>query len=176
MRGARTVRRWAMVPAMLAIAGGAAVLCAGPASAALAKGTLTAAPSCYFVNPDGSYSVNIDVTNNDPAVVTLKVGGENKFDPGADDQGQPESFAPGTTTNAVQATFKATDWSKAKWRLNGVDYSLTTSAVCPSTTVTAEGNLLAALAFSLLVTAGGGALMGNRSRRRSRRRPSHDAT
>ncbi len=161
-----TLRRWAMAPAALAVMGGVSLMGAGAASAALPAGTVTAAASCYFVNSDGSYTVNLDVTNNDAAPVTIKIGGENKFNPGADNQGQPDTFAPGTTLNAAQATFKATDWAKAEWRLNNVNYRLTTTTVCPVTAVTADGNVLAVLLFGAVVTAGGAALLGTRRGRR----------
>ena len=142
MRARTTTSRAAAAAVMLLV--GAAVLLTGAtgASAAVPKGTLVAAPSCYFLNADGSYSVNADVTNTSTDPVTIKIGGENKFDPGKDDQGQPETFAPGTTTNVAQATFKATDWSKAKWRLNGVDYPLTTTTLCSAVAVPADGNPL----------------------------------
>ncbi len=151
---------------MLLVVAGALLTGAPGASAALAKGTVTATPHCYFLNSDGSYSVNVNVTNTDPDPVTIKIGGENKFNPGDDNQGQPDTFGPGLTVNAAQATFKAKDWAKAEWRLNGIDYALTTTTECSVTSVTAEGNLLAVLAFSVLVTAGGAALMGTRRRRR----------
>ncbi len=168
MRSAtKALRRWAPVPAVLALMGSAMLTTAPAASAAgVDKKTVVPSPTCYFTNPDGTVSIVVRVTSTNPSPVFIDYGGENKIDPGKDDQGQPTTFNSGVTDNAYVATFAADDVKKAKWKLNGGDYDLATTTVCPTTTVTAEGNLLAILAFSGLVTVGGAALMGGRRRRR----------
>ena len=162
LRITRTARAARVPFAVLTLAVTMLVASASLAAAAVPKGTLVAEPSCYFVNADGTYSVTADVTNNSTASVTIPIGGDNKFDPGADDQGQLATFAPGTNANAAVATFKATDWAKAKWHLNGVDYPLTTTTLCSTSTLPADGNPLAYLVFGGVALLVGGVAFGGR--------------
>jgi hypothetical protein len=162
------VTRWARVPvAVLAI--GIVGLVAAPAALAAPVPPKSVTPSsgCYFDNGNGTVTVNINVTNTNATSVTLATGPENKVDPGADNQGQPTTFAPGTTTNAWSATFTTASYNTAVWHLNGNNVALKTTTLCASTGVPAEGNSLAVIVFGVATTLVGAGLLGER-RRRSR--------
>ncbi len=159
--GQRT--RLQMVLAVLAVSVLAALTTA-PAANAAAK-DVSPSPSCYFANANGTVTVTVDVTNDNATATTLPVGAQNKINPGAEDRGQPTTFAPGTTTNAWSATFTSAEFDKVKWNLDGKAVSLYTTTVCAATTVPADGNPLAVLVFGALTALVGAAFLGERRRR-----------
>jgi hypothetical protein len=168
MQAARVSRvgRWARVPVAVFALGIVGLVGAPAALAApVPPKSVDPAPSCYFDNGNGTVTVNVNVTNSNAAAVTINYGPENKIEPGADNQGQPTTFAPGTTTNAWSGTFTTAQFATVKWHLNGNKVDLATTTVCASSAVPAQGNVLAVVVFGAVTTLIGGALLGERRRR-----------
>jgi hypothetical protein len=148
---------------------GAVVLCvaavaAAPSAQAAGK-SVTPTPSCYFDNGDGTVTVTVDVTSTNTTATTLPIGSQNKINPGAQDRGQPTTFAPGTTTNAWSATFSSAEYSSVRWNLDGNTVPLQTSTVCAAIAVPADSNPLAVVVFGALTSLVGAAFLGERRRR-----------
>jgi hypothetical protein len=137
---------------------------AAPAAHAAGK-NVTPTPSCYFDNGDGTVTVTVDVTSTNPTETTLPIGSQNKINPGAQDRGQPTTFAPGTTTNAWSATFSSAEYGSVRWNLDGNTVPLQTSTVCTAIAVPADGNPLAVVVFGALTSLVGAGFLGERRRR-----------
>ena len=70
----------------------------------------------------------------EPAIVTIVIGGDNRFIPGAPGQGQPQLFFPGYFEKAFRVTFPTTE--TLLWGFNGFVIAATnTSLRCPSVTL-----------------------------------------
>ena len=148
---------------------GAVVLCvaavaAAPSAQAAGK-SVTPTPSCYFDNGDGTVTVTIDVINDYATTTTMPIGSQNKINPGAQDRGQPTTFAPGTTTNAWSATFSQAEYPSLRWNLDGNTVPLQTSTQCTAIAVPADGNPLAVVVFGALTSLVGAVFLGERRRR-----------
>jgi hypothetical protein len=155
--------RLALLVTVLLAAGLGCALTAPAASAA--DKAVTPAPSCYFANGDGTVTVTVDVTNDNPTATTLPVGSQNKLNPGAQDRGQPTTFAPGTTANAWSITLTTAEFGTLRWNLDGNTVPLQTATVCAATAVPADGNPLAVLVFGALTSLVGATFLGERRRR-----------
>jgi hypothetical protein len=100
----------------------------------------TVAPilECVQRNQNGTYTARFGYHNSTGAAVTIPVGANNYFTPGAQNRGQTTLFQPGRVTNAFSVTFAAGSGSNlAIWHLRGPDgvlrpvNVLTTSIGCP---------------------------------------------
>jgi hypothetical protein len=105
--------------------------------------TVTIAPTvapilnCVMRNANGSYTAKFGYDNSTSAAVTIPVGANNYFTPGAQNRGQTTTFQPGVVTNAFSVTFAANGGNLGVWFLKGPDNVLrpvnvlTTSIGCP---------------------------------------------
>jgi hypothetical protein len=84
-------------------------LCLPGAAIASPLSKLTPTVTCVDVNTDGSVTAHWGYVNSWNAQVTVQVGnktsGQNWFSPGAEGQGQPTSFDPGTSSDVFTVTF-----------------------------------------------------------------------
>ncbi len=113
----------------------------------------TVAPilNCVMRNANGSYTAKFGYHNSTGAAVTIPVGNNNYFTPGAQNRGQVTVFQPGVVTNAFSVTFNANGSNLGIWFLKGPDgvlrpvNVLTTSIGCasdtaPTVTITGPAN------------------------------------
>jgi len=108
---------------------------------------LTPVAECVWDNGNGSKTVVWGYRN--PSDQTLRVyhGAHNRVRPGADDQGQPVLFPPGTVRNA----FVTTSTGSASWRLGNTTVDVTgATAACATKPVPQVGSM-GALAIGLFV-------------------------
>lgn len=99
----------------------------------------TVAPilNCVMRNQNGSYTAKFGYHNSTGAAVTIPVGANNYFMPGAQNRGQTTVFQPGVVTNSFSVTFNANGSNLGIWFLRGPDgvlrpvNVLTTSIGCP---------------------------------------------
>ncbi len=73
---------------------------------------------CVSDNGDGTYTARFGYLNQNAAVVTIAVGGDNKFTPSPQDRGQTTEFQPGRQRDVFRVTF---DGSNLVWTLKGPD-------------------------------------------------------
>ena len=112
---------------------------------------LTPTVACVWANPNGTRTVVFGYDNPSTSTLHIDPGAHNGISPGANDQGQPLDFAPGTYPNAFVVTVPAGTWPS--WRLgnNSVSASSSTPA-CPGNPVPVIGSLKAlALGLALLL-------------------------
>jgi hypothetical protein len=89
--------------------------------------TVTIAPTvaptlnCVMRNANGSYTAKFGYDNSTGAAVTIPVGANNYFTPGAQNRGQVTVFQPGVVTNAFSVTFTANGGNLGIWILKGPD-------------------------------------------------------
>ena len=83
----------------------------------------TVAPilECVQHNDNGSYTARFGYDNSTGAVVTIPVGANNFFTPGAQNRGQVTVFNPGRVTNAFSVTFNSSGGNLGVWFLKGPD-------------------------------------------------------
>ncbi len=137
------------------------------AQAAAPAGSITPFVSCYFDNGNGTYTVSVGYTSSNSGTVSIPVGTDNRVTFGAQDRGQPTSFAPGVHSNVWAPTLSTTDiYNNVNWSLTGNTVRLSTLNQCSIRPVPAGGNLAAELAFGAVVTTAGALVMGERRRRR----------
>jgi hypothetical protein len=124
--------------AVATAAAAAGLVVVAPASA-MAAGTVTPSASCYWANPDGSYTVSVGY-NNTGATVTYPVGPLNYVTPSPQDRGQPTTFLAGNHPNVWAPTIPASDFSGgANWVVNGVSVDVSTFSACASKPVNVSG-------------------------------------
>ena len=89
--------------------------------------TVTVAPAvvpllnCVMKNANGTYTAQFGYDNTTGAAVTIPVGANNYFTPGAQNRGQVTTFQPGRVNNAFSVTFAANGSNLGIWILNGPD-------------------------------------------------------
>jgi hypothetical protein len=108
--GPRMLLRAALVGVLLTLSFGIAA----PAQAATIDCTPMGDPVCKDIEPtvqcvwsngDGTSTIAWGYKNPSPTVtIRIDYGGKNKMSPGADDQGQPTLYPPGTYTNLFVTT------------------------------------------------------------------------
>ena len=109
--------------------------------------------ACVWANTTGTHTVVFGYAN--PSTVTLHIdpGSHNGLAPGADLQGQPLDFPPGTVISSFALTTPSATWPS--WRLgNTTAYSSSTTPACPGNPVPMVGSVVAlglGLAVLLLV-------------------------
>jgi hypothetical protein len=83
----------------------------------------TVAPilECVQRNANGSYTARFGYDNTTGAAVTIPVGANNYFTPGAQNRGQAPVFNPGRVTNAFSVTFNSSGSNLGLWILKGPD-------------------------------------------------------
>ncbi|KAB2846970.1 MAG: choice-of-anchor A family protein [Melioribacteraceae bacterium] len=76
---------------------------------------------CVINNGDGTYTAHFGYNNPNSVVVNIPIGTDNKFTPGAQNQGQPTSFNPGRTDYFPDSEFTVTfdENTTLVWTLNG---------------------------------------------------------
>ena len=85
--------------------------------------TIVPKVTCVTLNANGSYTVRFGYENSTGAAVTIPVGANNYFTPGAQNRGQTTTFQPGVVNNAFSVTF-ANAGAFAGWSLKGPDGGL----------------------------------------------------
>jgi hypothetical protein len=102
--------------------------------------TATVAPilNCVERNQNGTWTARFGYDNSTGVAVTIPMGANNYFTPGAQNRGQTTVFQPGRLTNAFSVTFtKGRSNNLAAWYLRGPDNVLrpvnvlTISLGCP---------------------------------------------
>lgn len=89
--------------------------------------TVTIAPTvapilnCVMKNANGTYTAKFGYDNTTGAAVTIPVGANNYFTPGAQNRGQVTVFQPGRVNNAFSVTFSANGSNLGIWILKGPD-------------------------------------------------------
>jgi hypothetical protein len=99
----------------------------------------TVAPflECVRRNQNGTWTAHFGYENSTGAAVTIPVGSNNYFTPGAQNRGQVTVFQPGRRSNAFSVTFNASGSNLGIWYLRGPDgvlrpvNVLTASIGCP---------------------------------------------
>lgn len=115
----RTISRWLVALAVLIISNSA--LFTGPDSAqaqATVNGRLTPLLECVSKQGNGTFIAYFGYNNRNAVVITLPLGGKNKFTPDPLDRGQPTTFQPGRIVNAFTVTWNGSDLT---WALKGPD-------------------------------------------------------
>jgi hypothetical protein len=104
---------------------------------------------CVWTETNGTRTVVWGYSNPSDRTLRIGVGNKNKMSPGAEDQGQPTLFEPGTWRNVFTTNVPG---SVVSWRLGNNTAGLTTStSVCPTKPVSLVGNLAALGVYLLLV-------------------------
>ncbi len=89
--------------------------------------TVTIAPTvapllnCVVKNANGTYTAKFGYDNTTGAAITIPVGANNYFTPGAQNRGQVTTFQPGRVNNAFSVTFSANGSNLGIWILKGPD-------------------------------------------------------
>jgi MYXO-CTERM domain-containing protein len=144
-------------------------LSAAPAAvAAPPKTDVTPSLTCYWANPDGSYTVSLGYTTAGTATQVIAVGPDNTVTPAPADRGQPTTFLPGAHDNVWIADVTAAQVAAGTtWRVTGhtvnVDGRTSECASKPVPTSGSTGGLVVTGAF---VLAAGVALTARRRRNR----------
>ena len=171
--GVRTTTRLTLRSRLpLAVAVLAATCLAALAGAAIAPAAHAAAPNvtpfvnCYWDNGDDTYTVSLGADNKAKSAVTVPIGVDNRVSPGAQDRGQPTTFAPGATNNAWVVTVTSVEVADGlNWYLTGHAVDVRTPQLCASRPVPAQGNPLAVVVLGALTSLVGAAFLGERRRR-----------
>jgi hypothetical protein len=87
---------------------------------------LTPVVECIWDNGNGTSTVSWGYLNASTHNLFIEVGGKNKFNPGADNQGQPTTFLPGVHVNEFATTVTGTNLT---WTLG--NNKVSTSAATP---------------------------------------------
>lgn len=130
---------------------------------------LTPTVTCVEVNTDGSITAHWGYTNVWRSQITIPVGdrkgNRNFFSPGAQDQGQPTAFTPGTQADVFTVTFTG---ASLTWTLDDSkdDPPNSATATADSTRCTPVPALGVDSPLPLaLLAVGLGAMLARRSRR-----------
>jgi hypothetical protein len=148
----------------------ALVLLAGvsPAAAADAPAwSLRPFVDCVWTNSDGTRTVSLGYESFNAATVTMGVGANNFISPGAQNQGQPTSFAPGLHSNVWALTMTNANYLSGQWFLTSATMNMTMNGTpCASKPVPmTSGNGLIYLATTGAVVLGGVYALARRRRR-----------
>jgi hypothetical protein len=143
-------------------------LAADGAQAAVPAGSLKPFLNCYWDNGDNTVTVSIGVTSSNAGNVNVYVGTDNRVTLGAQDRGQPESFANGTQNNAWSFTVSYVEINAGiNWQLSGNAVAVNAVTQCATKPQMAMGsNSIAFLAFGALTTTVGGYFLNGRASRR----------
>jgi hypothetical protein len=163
--GPRLLLRAALVGVLLTLSVG---VVASPAQAATIDCTPMGDPickdiaptvNCVWSNGDGTSTVVWGYTNPSTTIIRIDFGGKNKMSPGADDQGQPTLFPPGTFTNV----FVNTVTGNRTWTLGNNKVSLDSATpACLTKPVSVIGSGRALLLGIALMLAVGLPVMASR--------------
>src|SRR5262245_48746185 len=124
---------------------------AGPAGAAPAE--TSPILECAFAKPDGTGYVTVwGYDNPTSSTENYPIGDRNHFDPGAQDQGQPEDFAPGRHDNVVIVDVDGT--SVLKWTSGSTTVKADTTPVCAANPVPLTGSGLSTVVALLVLAVG----------------------
>ena len=109
---------------VLAAVGLSIVAMTGTASA---SGSTTVTPilECVWHVGSTNWLASWGYSNGSSSTQTIPIGSSNAFSPGAQSQGQPTSFKPGTNDSAFTVPFAASD--TPAWTLDGTTVSSSTS-------------------------------------------------
>lgn len=164
--GARATWRGRVAPVLLTLAVLVVAGLLGAPAATAAGPDVTPFVNCYWDNGNATYTVSVGVDNQAKTTVTVPIGVDNKVSPGAQDRGQPTTFAAGTTNNAWVVTVSAAEVAAdINWYLTGHTVSVKTVQQCASRPVPQQGNALAVVAFGALSALVGAIFLGERRRR-----------
>jgi hypothetical protein len=142
-----------------------AAVATAPAAEA-ASPNVTPFVNCYWDNGDTTYTVSLGADNAAKSTVTVPVGVDNRLSPGAQDRGQPTSFAAGVTNNAWVVTVTSAEVAGGlNWYLTGHAVDVRTPRLCASKPIPQDGNPLAVVVFGALTSLVGAAFLGERRRR-----------
>jgi hypothetical protein len=135
--------------------------------AAFAAGPVTPFASCFWANPDGSYTVSVGYTNSGATTVTYPIGTLNYVTPAPQDRGQPTVFLPGTHNNVWAPTITAAEFGGgANWYVNGTPVSVGTFTACASKPVDGSGSSSGYLTATAVIVAAGASFLASPRRRR----------
>jgi hypothetical protein len=107
--------------ASLAVLGGA-----NPAAAADApEWSLRPFVDCVWKNGDGTVTVDLGYESFNSTAVNVVAGTNNYITPGAQNQGQPTTFAPGSHSNVWVLTMTAANYQTGTWYLKSASMNMT---------------------------------------------------
>lgn len=153
--------------AALGLAMVVAALGLAAASPAAAGGSVQPLLNCYFVNPDGTYTVSLGYRNSAGAL-TIPVGPQNYVSPGQQNWGQPTVFQAGTQSNVWTPTVtQAQVYAGTNWVVQGHQVELAGGEArqCSSRPVPAAGSAAAVLSVPAVAIAFAWLTMRTRRRR-----------
>jgi hypothetical protein len=166
----RVSRRSASALIVGLLASIAALGAANPAAAADAPDwSLRPFVDCVWKNNDGTVTVDLGYESFNSSTVTVIAGASNYVTPGAQNQGQPITFAPGSHSNVWVLTMTTANYQTGTWYLKSASMNMTMNGTaCNSKPVPmTAGSGAIALGTTALVALGGTYLLIRR-RRRSR--------
>lgn len=73
---------------------------------------------CVVANANGTFMARFGYDSDNPAPVTISIGGHNKFTPAPQDKGQPTAFQPGRRQNVFNVVFNGRE---IRWSIKGPD-------------------------------------------------------
>jgi hypothetical protein len=146
------------------------VFLAGVSPAAAADATpfsLRPFVECVWNNNNGTVTVSLGYESSNAGTVTVPVGSNNNITPGAQNQGQPTTFAPGRHTNVWAFTMPLLNYFFGQWHLMSANMNMTMNGTaCASKPVSmTAGNGLVYLGTSGLLTLAGVYALARRRRR-----------
>lgn len=145
----------------------AGLFMAPAAQAAAPSRSLTPVLNCYWDNSDGTITAALGVRSTNAGQVTVAIGNDNRFAPGAADRGQPTTFQPGQQNNLFVITVSYAEVAAGlNWTLTGNTVDIDNAAACSKKPVPADGNSLAVMAFGAVAALVGAVAFGDRARRR----------